>query len=87
MAVVHIPSQLRELAAGVGQVEIEGATLGEVIAALDRQFPGLADRLVDGQRLAPGLAASIDGHLTARGLLAPVRPDSEIHFLPAIGGG
>jgi hypothetical protein len=43
-------------------------------------------RVVAGERIAPGLAVSIDGSMTSR-LLAAVQPHSEIHFLPAIGGG
>jgi hypothetical protein len=33
------------------------------------------------------VAVSIDGAFTNRGLLAQVGAESEIHFLPAIGGG
>lgn len=49
--------------------------------------PGIARHLTDGEGLARGLAASIDGQLSSRGLWARVKPESEIHFLPAIGGG
>ena len=40
---------------------------------------------VAGDAIAPGLAVSVDGSMTSR--LLAIRPDSEIHFLPAIGGG
>ena len=48
---------------------------------------GIAARLVVEDRIAPGLAVSIDGVVTSRGLLARVSPDSQVHFLPAFGGG
>jgi hypothetical protein len=35
----------------------------------------------------PGLAVVVDGETSQLGLLAQVREDSEIHFLPALGGG
>lgn len=87
MATVYIPTQMRELAGGAESLEAEGATLADVILEVERACPALAGRLRDGDALAGGLAASIDGRLAARGLLARVEPASEIHFLPAIGGG
>jgi molybdopterin synthase sulfur carrier subunit len=87
MARVFIPAQWRDLSGGVVEVELPGSTLGEVVDALEARFPGMAARLCEDGAIAPGLAASIDGSVTSRGLLAPIAPDSEVHFLPAIGGG
>ncbi len=87
MPVAFIPKPLRDLTGGRSEVPVEGATVGEVIDALDRQFPGLASRLRRGDSLAPGLQVSIDHVMTSRGLTATLRPESEVHFLPAIGGG
>ena len=87
MAVVHIPTQLRSLTGGAERVEVAGDKLRQVIAALDAAYPGLAGRLLKDDAISPGLAVSIDGAFTNRGLLAKVQPHSEIHFLPAIGGG
>ena len=44
---VRIPTQLRTLTGGAGEVEVEGASVGEVLKALDAAHPGLADRLFD----------------------------------------
>jgi molybdopterin synthase sulfur carrier subunit len=87
MARVFIPAQWRDLTDGDSEVELSGATLGEIVAALEARFPGIAARAVADEAIMPGLAASIDGVVTSRGLLARVQPESEIHFLPAIGGG
>ncbi|MEX2189030.1 MAG: MoaD/ThiS family protein [Pirellulales bacterium] len=84
---VFLQPQLRDLTDGAAEVVAEGKTLRQVIASLDRAHPGLAARLVQNDQLAAGIAVSIDGVITARGLLAQVRDHSEIHFLPAIGGG
>lgn len=87
MAIVHIPTQLRSLTAGVEHVEVAGENLRQIVAALEATHPGLGSRLLKDDALSPGLAVSIDGAFTNRGLLAKVQPTSEIHFLPAIGGG
>ncbi|HVA51290.1 MAG TPA: MoaD/ThiS family protein [Pirellulales bacterium] len=87
MAIVYIPTQLRPLTGGIECVVVPGTNLRQVIAALDAAHPGLGARLCGDDGISPGLAVSIDGAFTNRGLLAKVGPDSEIHFLPAIGGG
>lgn len=87
MAQVFIPPQLRELTHGQQTVEAVGTRLRGVIEDLDRQFPGIAVRLIEESRLVAGIAVAIDGALATLGLLTPVAPASEVHFLPAVGGG
>jgi molybdopterin synthase sulfur carrier subunit len=87
MAVVFIPTPHRDLTGGLAEIRVDGTTIGELLDALDLEFPGLRSRLCRGEALAPGLQVSIDDVMTGRGLRAVVRPDSEVHFLPAIGGG
>jgi sulfur-carrier protein len=83
---VFIPAQLRSLT-GAAQVEVEGATVREVVNSLEARFPGIRERLCQGDQLAPTLQVSIDSVMSTQGLRAKVRPESEVHFLPAIGGG
>ena len=87
MARVFIPAQWRDLTGGVAEIEVAGGSLREVIAALEARFSGLAGRACENGVIASSLAVSIDGALSSRGMLARVEPASEIHFLPAIGGG
>lgn len=87
MATVYIPALLRPLTGGKHRVQAQGGTVQEVVDDLDRQFPGIRDRLVQNNDLAPSLAVSVDGEVVPTRLLEPVRETSEIHFLPAIGGG
>ena len=87
MAVVFIPAQLRGLAGGNEQVEVSGATVRQVVAALESQFPGIQDRLCANGELAPSLQVAVDGVMSTQGLRAKVGEKSEVHFLPAIGGG
>ena len=44
---VRVPTTLRTLTGGKSEVEVEGATVGEVIYGLDTAHPGFAERLLD----------------------------------------
>jgi sulfur-carrier protein len=46
---VRIPSPLRSYTSQRSNVEADGSTLRDVLADLDRQFPGLCFRVVDEQ--------------------------------------
>ena len=87
MTTVFIPPQLRELTGGTTQVQLTAKNIREVIAGLEDRFPGIKPRLCEGEELSGRLQVSIDGSLTSRGMLTKVSPTSEVHFLPAIGGG
>ena len=87
MATVRIPSLLRDLTAGQETAEAPGRTVAQVISALDQAHPGIKARLCEGNRLAPTIAVSVDGRIAPLGLLAPVKEQSEILFLSAVGGG
>ncbi len=69
------------------QVEVGGETVRQVIEALETRYPGFKERVCEGDRIRPGLAVAIDGEISPEGLRKKVLPDSEVHFLPAIGGG
>jgi molybdopterin converting factor small subunit len=87
MPTVFIPAQLRDLTGGQAEIEVAGATVRELVAVLNRQFPGIEDRLCREGELSPSLQVSIDGVLSRRGLDATASPAGEVHFLPVFGGG
>jgi molybdopterin synthase sulfur carrier subunit len=87
MATVWIPALLRDLTQGQAHIKATGKTVGQVIESLDAVYPGLKDRLCDGDQLVRGLAVSVDSRIAPLGLLASVDEQSEIHFLPSVGGG
>lgn len=87
MPTVWIPPLLRDLTGGRETIPVVGATVGEVIDALEQLHPGIRERLCASGNLRPGLAAFVDTEAARQGLAQPVGPDSEVHFLPAIGGG
>ncbi len=84
---VWIPALHRDLTQGAEIVKIGGATVGELIDNLDAQFPGIAARLIDNGRIRPYISVAINGVITHRGLHQKLREPSEIHFVPALGGG
>ena len=47
MPTVRIPTPLRQAAKGNAEVKVAGDTIDAVVADLERQFPGLKERLVD----------------------------------------
>ena len=87
MAIVYIPALLQALTGGRGTLEVDGATVDEVIGNMDKQWPGIAARLVDGGRLRANISVAVDGEITPLGLLEAVSPGSEVHFVAAIKGG
>jgi molybdopterin synthase sulfur carrier subunit len=87
MATVHIPAPLRSLTGGKTEAQVPGSTLGEVVEALEATYPGLKNRLVEGDRLRPGLAVFIEGVQTPSHLSLRLSKDAEIYFAPAIAGG
>ena len=87
MAIVHIPAAMRSLTSGDAEVSAPGTTLGEVVANLDERFPGIQARMVDGDRIRPGLAVFLDGISAPSRLSTPVSEISDIYFAPAISGG
>ena len=78
---------MRNLSAGRHRVEVEGATVRQVIENLDKQFPGMKERLMENGSLMPGISVIVDGQQSQLGLLERLEEASEVHFLPAIGGG
>lgn len=87
MAHVHIPALLRAATEGREWVEAPGATVREVVAAVEALCPELQGRLVRDGRLTPGMAIAIDGEISSMGLLEPVEAETEVQFITAISGG
>jgi molybdopterin synthase sulfur carrier subunit len=86
---VWIPLQLQRLTGGQQRVQVAGETVRQVIDNLEQAFPGMRAELYDEEEdmVMPGLAVIVDGETSQLGILEQVRADSEIHFLPALGGG
>ncbi|PZC49329.1 MAG: molybdopterin synthase sulfur carrier subunit [Chloroflexi bacterium] len=87
MAEVWIPSLLRDLSGGSSRITVPGGNVRQVIDNLDTQFPGMKNRLIQNGQLMPGISVIVDNEQSQLGLSERVQEETEIHFLPAIGGG
>ena len=89
MADVWIPAQMQRITGAPDRVQVSGATVRQVINNLETLHPGIKELLYDEETddVTPGLAVIIDGEVSQLGLLDRVSEGSEMHFLPAIGGG
>ena len=87
MAKIFIPTMLQSLTAGVKQVDLDARNVRQIIERLEELYPGMKDRLVEDGEIRPNLAIAIDGDVAIMGMLEKVEENSEIHFVPAIGGG
>ena len=87
MAIVYPPIGLAKVFGGKSPLEVEGATVREVLDNLETIWPGVRERLADGDRLRPGISVAVDGVVSPIGLLEAVSEKSEVHFVAAISGG
>lgn len=87
MATVWIPPLMRDLTGGQAQVRVSGRTVGQLLDALEAAYPGIKARLCEGDRITPLLVVTVDDRVGRLGLLEPVDEESEVHFMPAMGGG
>jgi molybdopterin converting factor small subunit len=83
---VLIPSPLLSYTAQ-REVEASGATLGAVLAELDRQFPGIRFRMIDEQdRMRRHVRFFVNGDQVFD-LAQPLEPADEVVIVQALSGG
>lgn len=84
---IHLSSHVRSYTGGQGHVEAEGDTLADVMADLERRYPGIRFRVIDEQdRIRPHMNFFVGGVL-ARDLSHPVRGGDEVFILASLSGG
>ena len=87
---VRIPTPLRSLTAGHAQVQAKGDTVSALVDDLDRQFPGLRDRLLDD---AGDLRRFINVYVNEedvrflQGKTTALKDGDDVSIVPAIAGG
>ncbi len=90
MTAVRIPPVLRGQAGNQKKVEVTGATVGEALASLLEQFPGLREQVftADGT-----LNRFVNVYVNGRDvryeqeLATPIGESDEVILLPAMAGG
>jgi molybdopterin synthase sulfur carrier subunit len=90
MATVRIPTPLRKLTEGKEEVSAMGATIGQVLDDLERNYPGIKARICDenGQvRRFVNIFANDEDIRFLANLDTPVGEKDEVSIVPAIAGG
>src|SRR5204863_2964430 len=83
---IRIPTTLRPAAGGNSTVEVEGATLGDALKALDAAHPGFAERILDDDgnlRRFVNVYVADDDVRFLDGLATPVPDGETISIVPA----
>ena len=87
---VKLPTQLRAVAGGEGEVLLEGETVGAVLDALYAEHGELRERIADDDgslRRFVNVYVNGDDIRFGDGLKTPVPAGAEVQLLPAVAGG
>lgn len=90
MATVFVPTPLRRLTGGEAKVSAEGSDVAALLATLDGQYPGIAERVLDGEgnlKRFINIFVNDDEVRTLQGLRTPVGAEDRISIVPAMAGG
>ncbi len=84
---VHIPGALRSYTKQQHAVEADGRTVGEVLSALDRRYPGLRFRIITEQdTIRPHIKIYLNETQVST-LATAVGSDDRVHIVCALSGG
>ncbi|MFT5090394.1 MAG: molybdopterin synthase sulfur carrier subunit [Candidatus Latescibacterota bacterium] len=87
---VNIPTPLRKLTNNQSEVEIEAATVGELVDALEAAYTGIADKLLDDSgeiRRYVNVFVNDEDIRFLDGKATPLKEGDNISIVPAIAGG
>ena len=81
MARVLFSGALRRHVGGLAELDLDVASYRELLRLLEARFPGF-EGLVEGRT-----TLALDGELISDPFAESIEADSEVHFIPRIGGG
>ena len=87
---VRIPTPLQKLTNGQAEIESQGTTVTELLEQLNRQYPGIKDRLCDEQGKLRRFVNIFVNEEDIRFLqmdATPLKDGDEVSIIPAIAGG
>ena len=90
MIKVRIPTPLRPLTKGQGEVEAKGTSIADMIGSLDTIYPGLKDRLCDDKgelRRFVNIYVNEEDIRFLKGKETSLKDGDEVSIVPAIAGG
>jgi molybdopterin converting factor small subunit len=86
MPVVTLRAPLKDLAGGNAEVTLDGATVGDVLRALESRWPRTVGWVLDEQgRVRRHVNVFVNGERVRED--AAVTPVDHVHVLPSISGG
>jgi len=88
--VVRIPTPLQKLTKDQGEVTAAGATVNDLLQDLERQYPGLKDRLCDPNgrlRRFVNVYVNEEDIRFLKQEATPLKDGDEVSIIPAIAGG
>ena len=80
--IILTDSLSRQFTGGDNEFEIVASSVRSLIRELNNLYPGLGTQVSEGT-----LSVAIDGDIYQDAFLEELKPDSEVAFLPKIGGG
>jgi len=87
MPTIFIPAPIRSLTQGKASVVVSGSSVREAIESLEAQYPGIKERLCEGDKIRANISVMVDGQTSHLKMRETLEDDSEVHFLIAISGG
>ena len=90
MATVLVPTPLRRLTGGQSKVTVEGQDISSLIQAIDQKFPGIAEKVLDGDgnvKRFINVFVNDSEIRTLQGLQTPVSDSDRVSIVPAMAGG
>ena len=84
---VWIAQPLRSYTQQRSQVEAEGATLAELLADLDRRYPGIRFRMIDEQDGVRQHMRIFVNRVPVKSLATRLGDGDEVHIFQALSGG
>jgi len=88
--IVRIPSPLRKLTGGLGEVEAKAETIGGLIDALEASYPGIKERVCDETGTVRRFVNIYVNEEDIRFLThqdTPLKDGDHVSIVPAIAGG
>jgi molybdopterin synthase sulfur carrier subunit len=87
---VYIPTPYRRFTGNQSRVDVEAATVGQLLQELERQFPGIGSQISDENGDIPGylnVYVNTEEARTLQGKDTALTDGDEVSVIPAMAGG
>jgi molybdopterin converting factor small subunit len=89
MALVRLSTPLRRFTEGKPEVEADGTSLNELLADLDKKYPGIGEKVLKDGEIQKFVNVYVDNEdvRLGDGLETKLASNSVVSILPAVSGG